>query len=107
MKLDSDEILVYSVLGAMFLVWAALSLSAWLSLHWTRRSPPARPVASIVLGVTSTLLAVFCLMVGVEFTAQDNKFTVDLRWLFLLPFALGLAALIVWFRVWKKMQYVA
>jgi hypothetical protein len=107
MNLDSESIQVYAIVAVALLVWAALSLSGWSSLRWSRRSPDTRRIARFSLAIVPVLLGLLCLTAEIRWSGEDEWFTFDLSWLFLLPVALGVAALIAWFRAKRRSGHAA
>jgi len=98
LNLDSDNIQVYSSVAITFLIWAALSFSAWFSFRRSRRAPGTRRAVCFVLAVVPVLLGLLCFKAQIRWSGEDDWFTVDLSWLFLIPVVLGVAALVFWFR---------
>ena len=107
MNLDSDDIQVYGSIAVTLIVWAALSVSGWSSLRWSRRSPDTRRLPRIVLAMLLVLLGLLCLKADIRWSGEDDRFTVDLSWFFLLPVALGAAALAKWLRVRRRLHHAA
>lgn len=107
MNLDSDNLQVYASVAVALLAWAALSFCGWTSQRWTRRSPDTRSVARIVLACVPVLLGLLCLKAEFRWTGEDDWFAFDLSWLFLLPVALGMTALVTWFSARRSLPQTA
>ena len=96
MNFDSDDIQVYTSVAIALLIWTALSFSGWASLRWSRRSPDTRRVARLVFASLPLLLGLMCFKAEIRWSGEDDWFSFDLSWLFLLPVALGVAGLVAW-----------
>ena len=107
MDLDSDDIQVYASVAIALLIWAALLFSGWSSLRWSRRSPDTRRVARFVFASHPLLLGLVCLKAEIRWSGEDDWFSFDLSWLFLLPVGFGIAALVTWFRARWRLHHAA
>jgi hypothetical protein len=106
MNLDSDDIRVYASVAIALFIWAALSFSGWSSLRWSRHSPDTRRVACFIFASLPLLLGLVCFKAEIRWSGEDDWFSFDLSWLFLLPVALGIAALLTWFRARGRLHHV-
>ena len=107
MHLDSDDIQVFASVAVTILVWAAFSFSAWSSLRRSRRAPGTRRVARFIRASVPVLLGLLGLRAQIRWSGEDDWFTFDLSWLFLLPVTLGVAALVAWFRTMRSIRPAA
>lgn len=82
------------LLTVVLLLWGALSMSGWFSLR------AATPRRRFWLALFALLLGVPCLLGNSPVSIEAGNFHLnfDLRWLFLVPVALGLAGLGLWWR---------
>lgn len=107
MNLDPDDLQVYVSVVVTAVIWAALSGSAWLSLRGSRRSPETRRLGRFLLACLPLLLGLICLKAEIRWSGEDDWFTLDLSWFFLLPVALSVMALVTWFRARRTLRPAA
>jgi hypothetical protein len=97
-------LLVLCMVAAIIAGWLALSVSAWLSWRWTRKTPERRAANRFVMALVPVLLGLF--LFNFHLRWQLNGVTMNLSWPFALPIALGVLALYAWFRASRRLRQV-
>jgi hypothetical protein len=82
-----------AVIGA---VWVLLTMSGWLSFRWSRTDPDRRRGLSLAMAIAPFLLGLWLCLFHLRLTV--NSFSLNLSWFFVVPTALGAAAIVRWFR---------
>jgi hypothetical protein len=86
-------------LAGILLLWAALCVSGFLSVHAaTRRRSLWFGLVSMILG-----LPCVCGTIPLSIEAQGFRLQADLRWLFIVPVLLGIGGLASWWRKRRDM----
>lgn len=89
-------LLVFCIMAGIIVLWAALTVSAWLSLRWSQRPSPQRARLRLVMAVVPLLAGYFLFTYHLRFTMNGS--TIGVSWIFLLPIVLGALATVVWMR---------
>ena len=93
-------LLVYSIVAFIIAVWLLLSLSAYLSVRWTRKDPVSKPWPRLWMALLPILLGYA--LFGYHLRFQMNDLTMNLSWPFAVPITIGSAALYLWLRsAWR------
>lgn len=87
---------VYCIVAAIAAVWLMLTMSAALSLRWTRAAPERRATLRLVMALTPVLLGL--LLLNFHLRWQLNDVTMNLSSPFAVPILLGAFALFFWVR---------
>jgi len=98
MSIDPEHLLVGGLVFATLLLWLGLCWASWRSAAWSRRSSGNRKGVRLALAIIPLLVALLCLTAEIRFTSENNGFSVDASWLFLVHAGLGTWALIEWFK---------
>ncbi len=89
-------IYVLLVVAVIAVCWVILVLSGCLSVVWSRRAPERRSALRLVMALVPLLFGGFLFRFHLRWTM--NNWSMNLSRPFALPMALGLVALVYWFR---------
>jgi hypothetical protein len=87
---------VFCLAAIIGVVWVLLTMSGWLSFRWSRTEPDGRRVLRLAMAIVPFLLGLWLCLFQLRLTV--NSFSLNLSWFFVVPTALGAAAIVRWFR---------